>query len=379
MKVSQFLWNKGSWYDETSVQNYDQQSQLLLVFGERFALEKADWYDSIRAKFPAAFIVSASTAGEIAKWEVNDNSIHATGVLFEKTKIKAVSGNITAFSNSAEAGSSLAKELMADDLCYLMVISDGNLVNGTELVEGINTATEMKIPITGGLSGDGDRFAKTVVGLDTPPVEGTVCLIGFYGDQLEVGHGSMGGWDVFGPEKTVNKSNQNVVIEIENQSALELYKQYLGKYASGLPGAALLFPLALKINGSDNYIVRTILKIDEASGAMTFAGNIPEGSQVRFMRANFDRLIDAATTAAQETFANKLNQKPDLAILVSCVGRKLVLGQRVDEEVEAVSDTFGRETPVTGFYSYGEISPLKGSGKCELHNQTMTITTLTEK
>jgi len=104
---------------------------------------------------------------------------------------------------------------------------------------------------------------------------------------------------------------------------------------------------------------------------------MPKGSLVRFMRANLDRVVDASATAAQSSL-EPFSNKPELAILISCVGRKLVLGQRTEEEVEAAREVFGADTVMTGFYSYGEISSQNPNARCELHNQTMTITTLSE-
>jgi len=109
---------------------------------------------------------------------------------------------------------------------------------------------------------------------------------------------------------------------------------------------------------------------------MTFAGDIPEGAYAKLMRANFDRLIDGAYGAAEKTL--KPDSTPQLAILVSCVGRRLVLGQRIEEEVEAVEEVLGSKTTLAGFYSYGEICPLQDEVDCTLHNQTMTITTFNE-
>ncbi len=54
------------------------------------------------------------------------------------------------------------------------------------------------------------------------------------------------------------------------------------------------------------------------------------------------------------------------------------MGQRVSEEIEAAGSILGKQFSRLGFYSYGEISPHAASGICELHNQTMTITTITE-
>ena len=134
----------------------------------------------------------------------------------------------------------------------------------------------------------------------------------------------------------------------------------------------------MRLTENDEPVVRTILSVNEADHSMTFAGNMPEGAYARLMKANFDRLVDAASDAATSSFTPFNSHKPELAILISCVGRKLVLNQRVDEEVESVRSVLGPNTKITGFYSYGEISPLTNSVNCELHNQTMTITALSE-
>jgi hypothetical protein len=241
----------------------------------------------------------------------------------------------------------------------------------------MNDVSKQKILITGGLAGDGSNFQSTLIGLDAQPESGMIAGIGFYGNKLKVGHGSLGGWDMFGLEKTVTKSDSNVLYEIENKNALEIYKKYLGPEAQTLPGSALLFPLAITLPGSNEQVVRTILSINEDEGSMTFAGDIPEGSQVRFMKANFDKIINAAAGAALQSYTEN-NHPPKLALLISCVGRKLILQARVDEEVEAIDEIFNNKTFLTGFYSYGEISPILSGSDCQLHNQTMTITTFDE-
>jgi hypothetical protein len=158
-----------------------------------------------------------------------------------------------------------------------------------------------------------------------------------------------------------------------------MYKKYLGKYAEELPASALLFPLSVKTDKNDFYIVRTILSIDENKKTMTFAGNLPEGSTVRFMKSNFDRLINAAADAASEAVSSLGKKVPvELALLVSCVGRKLVLSDRIDEELEAALDNITPGATVAGFFSYGEIAPQKDNKISHLHNQTMTVTTFAE-
>jgi hypothetical protein len=233
--------------------------------------------------------------------------------------------------------------------------------------------------VTGGLAGDGARFQQTLVLWDDEPQQGVIAALGLYGDRLKIGYGSLGGWDSFGSERLITRSKGNILYELDGKSALQLYKNYLGDHAQGLPATALLFPLSLRVQENSEPVVRTILSINEDEQSMTFAGDLPEGGYARFMKANFDRLIDGATDAAKTSYEAIGSTSPDLAILISCVGRKLVLKQRVEEEVESVRDVLGERTALTGFYSYGEISPFTPGARCELHNQTMTITTFSEK
>jgi hypothetical protein len=212
--------------------------------------------------------------------------------------------------------------------------------------------------------------------LDGPPLSGEVIALGFYGAGLRVGCGSLGGWDPFGPDRLVTRSEGSVVYELDGRPALDLYREYLGPHAEGLPASGLLFPLCLRNEGGG--LVRTILDIDDKARSLTFAGDVPQGGYARLMRANFDRLIDGATGAARSALVPLGSAHTELAILISCVGRKLVLKQRVEEEVESVRDVVGAAATLAGFYSYGEICPGVAGACAELHNQTMTITTLSE-
>jgi hypothetical protein len=245
-------------------------------------------------------------------------------------------------------------------------------------VNGLVSRLPEGIAVTGGLSGDGARFAETLVCANGEVRSRQIIIIGFYGDRLRVGFGSMGGWDPFGPERRITRAKGNVLFELDGRSALDLYKEYLGRHADGLPASGLLFPLALRQDSSTEAVVRTILAVNEADKSMTFAGDMPEGTWARLMRANFDRLVDGAAGAASKSRDSLRAGNSELAILISCVGRKLVLKQRVEEEVEGVMEVLGKQTVATGFYSYGEISPFTPQAKCALHNQTMTVTTLSE-
>ncbi len=374
MKVKQYLLHNTDELSGTA----DSETDLVIGFGAKSMLEEKDIYASMRKQFPEAIIALCSSSGEIHHTEVYDGSLTVLAMSFAKTSLRYHAVNIQDHLNSFAAGTKVVQGLMAENLQHILILSDGSLVNGSELVKGINSIIPSNIPITGGLAGDGSAFNYTLVGLNETPKQGRILAIGFYGNSLRVAHGSFGGWEPFGLERTVTKSSGNELFEINGKNALNMYKEYLGKYAADLPGSALLFPLSMQVEGGDGYLVRTILSIDDERSSMIFAGDLPEGCKVRFMKANTDRLVDAASVAASSSLVSFDTIEPEVALLISCVGRKLVLGQRVDEEVEAVADILGNNTVIGGYYSYGEISPLLEGGPCELHNQTMTITCMQE-
>ena len=379
MKIKQKKFSSSKGWECLNNNSFDAGScNMVFAFGSTSAFEDPAIYEHIRKNYPNADILMNSTAGEIYDIQVNDDTISLTAICFEKTAIKTAIVNIDNVENSREAGKKLAAGLDPVDMKSVLIISDGQKVNGTELVQGLKDCLPAETIITGGLAGDGARFKKTLVGLNETPIEGRIVAIGFYGDNLSVGYGSVGGWDSFGPERLITRSKDNILYELDSKPALNMYKMYLGEYADELPGSGLLFPLSIRAADSAESVVRTILGIDEEEKSLIFAGNMPEGSYAQLMKANFDRLIEGASNAAQNSI-NQNVKKPELAILISCVGRKLVLNQRIEEEVEVVRAIYGDDTVITGFYSYGEISPSANFMNCELHNQTMTITTFSER
>ena len=352
--------------------------QLVLVFGSRRRLGERAWLETVMKTYPAAILFGCSTAGEILDTNVCDDTLVLTAVHFEHTRVRLARIQTGDHGSSREAGQALASMLDPDGLSHVLVLSDGLAVNGSELVDGLRSGLPADVALTGGLSADGARFAETLVVADGPAASGQVAALGLYGDHLRIGYGSLGGWDPFGPERVITRSHGNKLYELDGRSALDLYTTYLGEHAAGLPATGLLFPLSLRSDDNARGVVRSVLRVNAEERSMTFAGDMPEGSYARLMRANFERLIDGATGAARASAMAFAPNTAELAILISCVGRKLVLKQRIEEEVEGVREVLGPHTALTGFYSYGEISPFTPSARCELHNQTMTITTFAE-
>jgi hypothetical protein len=356
----------------------DSERTLVLVFGARKFAEDDQRVQELTRAYPTSHIAGCSTSGEIFGSSLSDDSLSVAVLRFEHTRLANVCAPVRSPADSFHAGDVIARQLEHPSLRGVLVFSDGLKVNGSELVRGLNTVLPASVVVTGGLAGDGDRFQRTWVIKDGKPAEGFVSAVGFYGDRVRIGHGSKGGWDVFGPERLVTRSKGNVLFELDGKPALPLYKEYLGDRAAGLPATALLFPLELRRDAADSTrLVRTILSVDEATQSLAFAGDIPQGYLAQLMRANFNRLIEGAAASALMTRQTCKFDGPCLAIAVSCVGRRLVLGERTEEELESTLETLPEHSRQVGFYSYGEISPYS-TGHCDLHNQTMTLTTIAE-
>lgn len=368
----------GSWSRELP-SALDSDATLVLAIGGSELIDTPAPFADLRRAFPKAQIIGCSSAGEISGATISDRSVVAAVARFERTRL-AVATAPARPGESFAAGQALAKGLLKDDLRAVLVLSDGLAVNGTELVAGLNSVLPAAVVVTGGLAGDGDRFKRTWVLDGDTPKTGIVSALGLYGDALRISHGSKGGWDKFGPERVVTKSVGNVLWELDGKPALALYKEYLGERASGLPATGLLFPLAIRESAdAEKSLVRTILAVDDANQTMTFAGDIPKGHLAQLMKANFERLIGGAAEAAEvANAAPNDGTDPTLAIAISCVGRRLVLGERAEEELEATLAALPKNTTQVGFYSYGELSPYT-KGRCDLHNQTMTLTLLGER
>jgi hypothetical protein len=351
---------------------------LVLVFGNRYLLESPTIYNDIKELFPSGNIVFGSTSGEILKENVHDSSIAVTAIEFEKSNYVVQSKNIKDFNNdSKKLGEALTATFNKEDLKHIFVVSEGSFVNGSSLIKGLEKNTESTVKISGGLCGDDARFEKTLASYNQNPKEGEIIAIGFYGDSIEITCGNYGGWTAFGPERIITKSEGNILFELDHKPALDLYKTYLGEKAKELPQAALLYPLSLKVNNTEETVVRTILNIDENNNTMILAGDVPENATVQLMMSSVDDIAEGASKAAIYTMQNR-KTKPELALLVSCIGRKLVMNQRTEEEIEEVIEVIGNQCVTTGFYSYGELSPFSDQKECKLHNQTMTLTLISE-
>jgi hypothetical protein len=373
MTTQQLKWSEGKW-TKINENSREISPQLCLLFGSRLILEKEyeKLYASLKTQFPEAKIVASSTAGNIVGVEINNDDVIATCLSFNSTKITTKSFDI--IEDNKALGVNVGNYFATlPNLANLMFFSTMN-INGANLTEGINSVLKGSIPVVGGIAGDADRFAKTLTACENKISDHQIVVVAMQSERLHVNIGTNGGWETFGPKRTITRSIGNELIEVDEQSILQLYKDYLGDKASELPGSALLFPFAYFENGEGNGVVRGVSNVTENS--ILLYADVKIGDTIQFMRSNYYKLIDGAGVSAKQSIENQIN--PEFSLLVSCAGRKLALKQFVEEELIETQKILGEKTTLAGFYAYTEFAPTPSDNMCQLHNQTMTITSFTE-
>jgi hypothetical protein len=371
MQVSQIRWTNHLGWE--ALPSYSAEVQLVMVFADDVFFQTDACFSELSQQFPNAHIIGCSSSGSVAGSGISDGDVVATVVKLERSKVQIATVDIESGKSALEMGEQLMADLAAPDLRHVFVLSDGLQVNGSELAQGLNKAG---LPVTGALAGDGTRFEQTWVMADAPAKSGRVVALGFYG-AATIKSGCFAGWEEFGAERIVTKSTGNVVYEIDGKPALDLYKKYLGEQSTELPASGLRFPLSIQANKDEKSIIRTLLAVDPIANSLTFAGDVPQGYRCKLMRTNFDLLIENAAMAADAAHSVTPSEA-GLCLVVSCVGRRLVMGQLTEEELDAVQNKLGSSTTIAGLYSYGELAPFSDVMQCQLHNQTMTLTTVYE-
>lgn len=380
MKVSQF---KARSVDllitQMAAANGLGDAQLVLAFGAPALLKAPGLHAALRQFLPRAILAGCSTAGEISSAGIADDSLVITAVCFDRIKISVACTELAGMEDSLAAGARLGEQLKVGSPQAVLLFGQGLGINGSALIDGLRGSIGAAVPITGGLAGDGPHFRETVVLAPQGVSSSALVAVGLHGEALRFSHGSFGGWAPFGTLRKVSRSRGNVLFELDGRPALEIYKKFLGDYARDLPSSGLLFPFEMiDKTRSSTGVIRTILAVSETDGSLTLAGDIDPEGYLRLMHASTDQLVSGAEAAASAARDMAEHPAQGLGILVSCVGRKLAMGERVDEEIEAVADIFGQNSVLTGFYSYGEISPFAPGASCRLHNQTMTVTWIAE-
>ena len=350
--------------------------QVVLLFAASPLLDRPEAAAAIRDC--GMTVVGCSTAGEISAGGVSDLSFSGLALHFDRVPLKTVRAPLKNPQDSRKAGEELARQLAAPDLRSVFALCPGAFSDSIAFAKGLSGSLSALTLITGGIAGRHAGAGHTYTILNDVFGDDQAVAFGLYGDKVRVSSGTSGGWKPFGPVRRVTRAEANVIYELDGKPALPLYKEYLGDKAAALPFSGLMFPFAVvdERNRHETGLIRTLMDVDHNANTMTMAAVVPQGALVRMMHADNESLVDAARKAAEDATRG---MKDQATILISCAGRKIIMGSDVDEEIDAVIDVLGKDAPFAGFYSYGEICPYAPTGYSELHHQTMTITTISEE
>lgn len=395
MKLETFFWHPQKGWSVPTLPSLDSEQTLVLLFGTVEFIHDPDPIEHLKQIYPQSHLIGCSTAGEILGTYLFERTLCVAVVEFEETQLRSANYSVdldpeTSSAKSYHVGRTLATQLQHPDLKGVFILADGLYINGSELLRGLNailnpSSKQDQIPtITGGLAADYHQFQQTWVLADGIPRLGNVAAVGFYGSQIQVSFGCQSGWTIFGPERRVTCAKHNILYELDGKPALQIYKEYLGEQARNLPKSALFFPLAVQSSSTRKASIRSLVSLDEKTNSLRLSGNIPQDAITQLMRGNYERLVDGALAAALVSRhgiprpINLIEDEPTLAIAISGSGRRLILGERTEEELEVTLEELPPQTQQIGFYSYGEFAPYGVETICQLHNQTMTLTIIRE-
>lgn len=327
--------------------------------------------------YDKAHIICMSGCGVISEDQLVDDEIVFTCVTFEKTLLKVVHGEISGHENTELLSRNLAGQLSGEDLAGVLVFADGMLVNGSELVDGINRVFNSGVPVTGGLAGTVDQQYHSWVSVGAKRCKGMIAMVAFYGKDFIFRYSAGSGWIRQGIWYEATKAKKNELIEINHRPALQMYCHILNITLKDLKeGVGQFHPIAIvpKVF-SCKKVVRTVFKINEQHQSIILAGSIAEGSRIQLMTATTNQLVDGAEEATVR--ASEDVTVPGVVLAASCCGRRALMGPNTWLELGGLQGKFPLGSSISGFYTYGEICPYS-SEAVDFHNQTMMVTYIAE-
>jgi hypothetical protein len=253
----------------------------------------------------------------------------------------------------------------------VMVLSDPYSCDGEVLADAVRDATPVHIKHFGGTAGDGWTFSGTKIFFRSRPFSDAAVLLllpatpGFSVNAL---HGFSGLPD--GREMIITHIEGNVLKTLDGQPASIAYEQELRRLRLMKEGDDLLTSMGIYELGARSVFddqslrIRTALQLNGTD--VVLASSLPQGSVVRVVAADPDRLIDAARRLSQEVTRNASNG----ALVFDCSCRRKLLGARYGEQVAAFAS--GKSMPYVGFASYGELAKTTGSLQ-GFHNTTAVM------
>ncbi len=350
---------------------------LVLVFSvERFDQERL--LQGVRSVVGNVKLIGCCGAGVISKERLSKDSVGVMIIASEEDENEleveiALARNIS--KNPKKAGEKIAKKLKKKtklDNRSIILLPDGFTCNVSEIVKGVYNILGPKFKLVGGGAGDNLRFIRTYQFINQE-VYTNALAAAMIASSSPIGIGVAHGWTPIGNFLMVTKAKNKTIIELDGKPAILAYqrccklKEILPEQ---FPEIGMKHPLGMS-DIAGNYIIRDPLTLNK-DGSINCVAEVPEGSVVRIMGGNSESVVLAAEKAANHAMKALGNKKPALAIVFDCVSRLLLLGKKAEEEIEKVRRVIGREVPLIGFHTFGEIGAFEGAPPM-FHNKTIAV------
>ncbi|MFA6897160.1 MAG: FIST N-terminal domain-containing protein [Patescibacteria group bacterium] len=354
--------------------------ELVIVFASS-KLDQKEMLSGVREISKGVPLIGCSTAGEITSAGAAEGSVAVMAISSDVIDFTIGKGGDLK-SGVREAGAQLVKNITGsakDKTNCLLMLTDVLNGNGAEVVRGIQDVLGSDTLIIGGAAGDDFLFKQTFNYYNGDISSSSVVGVGLSGDY-GIGVGVRHGWVSIGAPMKATKSKDAVLKELDGKPAVSIYEDYFGKKAEELreePLAklAITYPLGMSVEGSDELLIRDPITVD-AEGAITCAAEIPEGAEVRLMIGSKEEAIAAAKDAAQKALAQLAGKTPRAVIVFNCIARRKLFGRDAGDEIAAIREVLGKDVPLIGFYTYGEIAPFNESADkpfSRFHNETAVV------
>jgi hypothetical protein len=342
----------------TSLPPVDSASTLILLCTSNPTPALTPALAQIRSHYARSPILTFAGTAPMHAGHLHPGELTFAATTFARATLSSASAPLRNISDSCNAGKFLGLQLAKPGLRAVILTSTTSIINADALIEGLYAEL-----------GSTTLFGALAPTPHISPAHtnehATVSAVGLFGDSLRIGTGVRLGLEPFGPPRHINISNGTIITQIDGRPALEVYKRLLGPKAAQLPGAALLFPLVIKVPGG--LLTRAVTQIDESTGSIHTTAPIPQGTYVHLARAEFDSLINASSEAAWEAAqgtddltgvgSSGGSRGACLGLTLACSGRHLLLGQRADEEASAAMLALPRGSAHLGCYTGAVIAP----------------------
>ena len=326
-------------------------------------------------------IFGVTTAGEFIDEEVGAESVAILLMEIDRTSFTVLFEDVDARSTRNVANGIGQTSLRLFSNPAFIVCGSGVTADGEMIIRGIEDVVGEDVTLFGGMAGDDFTMTGTFVFTNGKSTDNGIVAIVLDQDKYIMDGLAVCGWKSVGTTKTVTKSDGCWVYTIDDEPALGMIVKYMGLTSLNkeVENEIVLnigsnFPMELQLQNGGT-VMRTAMLANWKENSFMCAGNVPQGSKIRFtLPADFE-VIDDVVSSCQEVKDTQLPQA-DVMILFSCKARHIAFGPLIRREIQGLKNIWN--VPMAGCFSYGEFGKARNA-KQQFHNITCSWVVLKEK